>query len=122
RLYFADTRRSTIWSFAYDPDGPRLSDRRVFVEGGEGGPDGSSIDCDGCLWTARWGAGRIVRYRPDGEIDRVLELPTSQPSSCAFGGSDLKTLYITSARWEQSDPGELDGALLAVRVDVAGLP
>lgn len=122
RLYFADTLKSVIWSFAYDPDGPRLSDRRVFVEGGAGGPDGSAMDEDGCLWTARWGAGTVVRYRPDGRIDRELALPVLQPSSCAFGGPDRKTLYITSARFEMAQPGELDGAVLAVPVEVAGLP
>jgi sugar lactone lactonase YvrE len=122
RLHFADTLKGVIWSFAYDPDGPRLSDRRVFVEGGPGGPDGSAMDEEGCLWTARWGGGRVVRYRPDGRVDRELMLPVVQPSSCAFGGPDRRTLYVTSARLELSEPGELDGALLAVPVDVAGLP
>jgi len=122
RLYCADTLKSVIWSFAYDPDGPTLSDQRVFVEGGEGGPDGSAMDEDGCLWTARWGAGCVVRYTPDGRIDRRLELPVAQPSSCAFGGPDRRTLYITSARFELTAPGELDGALFAVSLDAAGLP
>ncbi len=90
--------------------------------GGEGGPDGSAMDEEGCLWTAGWGAGKVVRYSPDGRIDREIELPVTQPSSCAFGGPDLKTLYVTSARWELAAPGPLDGALLAVPVDVAGLP
>jgi len=122
RLYFADTMKRTIWSFAYQADGPRLSDQRVFVEDGPGGPDGSAMDEEGCLWTARWGAGRIVRYRPDGQVDRELMLPVTQPSSCAFGGADRKTLYVTSARFGMDEPGECDGALLAVPVDVAGLP
>lgn len=122
RVYIADTLKDVIWSFAYDPEGPTLSDRKVFVEGGEGGPDGSAMDEEGCLWTARWGAGRVVRYAPDGRIDRVLELPALQPSSCAFGGSDRRTLYVTSATLEMARPGELDGALFAVPIDVAGLP
>jgi len=122
RLYCADTLKGVIWSFAYAPEGPGLSDQRVFVEGGEGGPDGSAMDEEGCLWNARWGAGKVVRYRPDGRIDREIVLPARQPSSCAFGGADLKTLYITTATWELEPPGELDGALFAVRVDVAGLP
>jgi sugar lactone lactonase YvrE len=122
RVYIADTLKDVIWSFAYDPEGPTLTDRRVFVEGGEGGPDGSAMDEEGCLWTARWGAGRVVRYTPDGRIDRTIELPARQPSSCAFGGADRRTLYVTSATLEMERPGELDGALFAVPVDVAGLP
>lgn len=124
RMYCADTVKQTIWSFAYDPEGPRLSDRRVFVEGGPGGPDGSAMDEDGCLWNARWGAGRVIRFTPDGRIDREIFLPAAQPSSCCFGGADRKTLYVTSARQELEGlaPDSLDGTVFAVRVGVAGTP
>jgi sugar lactone lactonase YvrE len=122
RVYMADTLKDVIWSFAYDPDGPTLTDQQVFVQGGVGGPDGSAMDEAGCLWTARWGSGAVFRYTPDGRIDRVIELPARQPSSCAFGGADRKTLYVTSAAIELDAPGEADGALFAVQVDVAGLP
>lgn len=122
KFYCADTLKGVIWSFDYDPDGPRLSNRQVFVEGGEGGPDGSAMDEEGCLWTARWGSGRVYRYRPDGRVDRLIELPAAQPSSCAFGGADRKTLYVTSAYFEMERPGALDGSVFAVPVDVAGLP
>jgi sugar lactone lactonase YvrE len=124
RVYCADTTKDVIWSFAYDPDGPRLSDRRVLFEGGPGHPDGSSMDEDGCLWNARWGAGRVIRLTPDGRIDREILLPASQPSSCAFGGADRRTLYITTARQELEGlaPDALDGSVFAVRVDVAGMP
>ena len=122
RVYMADTLKGVIWSFAYDPNGPRLTDQQVFVEGGDGGPDGSAMDEDGCLWTARWGAGHVVRYAPDGRIDRTIELPCRQPSSCAFGGPDRRTLYVTSARIGLETPGDFDGALFAVPVEVAGLP
>lgn len=122
RFYCADTLKGVIWSFAYDADGPTLSDQRVFVDQGEGGPDGSAMDEEGCLWTARWGSRQVVRYSPEGRIDRVLELPCIQPSSCAFGGPDRKTLFVTSAYFEMDAAGECDGALFAVQVDVAGLP
>ena len=65
---------------------------------GGGGPDGSVVDSDGFLWNARWGAGCVVRYRPDGTEDSRLPLPVSQPSCPAFGGPGCGTLFVTSAR------------------------
>ena len=126
RFYTNDTKKRVIWSFAYDPDGPALHDRQVFAEGdiAPGNPDGSSMDEDGCLWNARWGGGRFVRFTPQGKVDREIELPAKQPSSCAFGGADRKTLYMTSARQGQDDlpPDALDGSLFAAELDVAGMP
>ena len=124
RFYCSDTKRCVIWSFAYDPDGPALSDRQVFFEGGPGNPDGAAMDEDGCLWNARWGGGRIIRFTPDGRIDREITLPVAQPSCCAFGGPDRRTLYITSARQELEGlaSDSLDGSVFVVQVDVAGLP
>ena len=126
RFYTADTKKRVIWSFAYDPDGPALHDRKVFIEGdiAPGNPDGGSMDEDGCLWGARWGGSRFVRFTPEGRVDREIELPALQPSSCAFGGADRKTLYMTSARQGQKDlsPDALDGSLFVTRVEVAGLP
>lgn len=126
RFYTADTKKRVIWSFAYDPDGPTLHDRQVFAEGdaAPGNPDGGSMDEAGCLWGARWGGSQFVRWTPQGKVDRVVELPAKQPSSCAFGGADRKTLYMTSARQGQDDlaPDALDGSLFALPVDVAGMP
>ena len=124
RYYCADTPKKLIWSFAYDPDGPALSDRQVFVDDGPGKPDGAAMDEDGCLWSARWGGGRVIRFTPDGKVDREVMLPAKQPSCCAFGGADRRTLYITSARQELGDlpPDSFDGGLFAVRVDTPGLP
>jgi sugar lactone lactonase YvrE len=123
RFYTADTREGVIWSFAWDPDGPIISDRKVFADRSiPGHPDGGAIDEDGCLWNARWGAGQVVRLTPEGKLDRVIELPAKQPSSCAFGGPDRRTLFITSAHQEMPAPGPADGALFTVEVEVAGLP
>ena len=126
RFYTADTKKRVIWSFAYDPDDVMLHDRKVFVDGdiAPGNPDGSSMDEEGCLWSSRWGGSRLVRITPQGKLDREIELPAQQPSSCAFGGPDRKTLYITTARQGLDDlaPDTLDGALFTVEVDVAGLP
>jgi sugar lactone lactonase YvrE len=124
RLYTADSLKGVIWVYDYEPDGPIISNRRVFVEHGPGAPDGSAIDEEGCLWNARWGASRVVRYTPDGQVDRELMLPAAQPTSCAFGGADRKTLYITSARQDLQGlaPDAPDGAVFVVQLDVAGLP
>ncbi len=124
KFYCADTKLSVIWSFAYESDGPTLSDRQVFVEGGPGNPDGAAVDEDGCLWSARWGGGRIIRFTPDGRVDREILLPVAQPSCCAFGGADRRTLYITSARQELEGlaPDSLDGSVFVVDAGVAGQP
>jgi len=126
-LYLADTVDERIDAFAFDPDTGTLGDRRVLVAPGDpGGPDGASVDVDGCLWVARWGGGCLIRYTPDGRVDRGLELPIRNPSACAFGGSDHRTLFVTSAtfdlRPDQRHPSELDGAVLAVDVGVEGIP
>ena len=126
RFYTADTSRRVIWSFAYEADEAVLHDRRVLIEGdiAPGNPDGASMDEEGCLWSARWGGSRLVRVTPSGKVDQEILLPAKQPSSCAFGGPDRKTLYITSARQGQHDlaADALDGSLFAVEVKVAGLP
>lgn len=121
-LYFADTLAKTIEAYDFDADAGTLANRRPFVTGGPGGPDGSAIDTEGCVWNARWGAGMLIRYRPDGTEDRRVELPVIQPTSCVFGGADLSTLYITSARAGLKEPGELDGAILAIAPGVRGMP
>lgn len=123
-LYMADSQRQTM--FVHET--ADLSKAREFIHtrGEAGTPDGSAVDAEGFIWNAQWGASRIVRYAPDGRIDRILRAPVTQPTSCAFGGSDLKTLYITSA-WEGLSPQQraaqpLAGALFAVEPGVAGCP
>jgi sugar lactone lactonase YvrE len=122
RMTFADTTKGVIWTFAVDPDTGELSDRKVLLEGGPGYPDGAAMDEDGCLWNARWGAGLVIRITPDGRIDGQIELAASQPSCCAFGGEDRRTLYITSARQDLEAPTVADGALFAVDVNATGVP
>jgi sugar lactone lactonase YvrE len=122
RLYLADSSRQTIWAY----DTADLSRREVFATVAKGGPDGSCVDAEGFLWNAEWGAWRIVRYAPDGRIDRVVEMPVSQPSCCMFGGPDLGTLYVTSAWEDLSEAARarqpLAGGLFAFEPGVKGLP
>jgi L-arabinonolactonase len=127
RMYFADTPQGVIWRYDYETDSGQVANRQVFVEVAptHGAPDGSTIDTDGCLWNAEWGGGRVVRYTPEGRIDRIISVPCSQVTCCAFGGVDLATLYITSARvglGEAKLAAEPEaGALFAINVGARGI-
>jgi len=83
---------------ALDPVTGALSGRRRFISVSGGIPDGLTLDAEGCLWLALWGTGELHRYTPGGTLDTVVRLPVSQVTSAAFGGADLSTLYITTAR------------------------
>lgn len=120
RFYFADTLANAISVWDYDLAGGHIDRERPFFAGFERGlPDGSAVDREGYLWNARSGGACLVRIAPDGEIDRVVELPVSCPTTCTFGGPKLRTLFITSQR----RAGErLSGGLYAMAVDAPGLP
>lgn len=124
--YFADTVTDTIRKCEIDPaTGMPVGQWQEFaVTTGQGSPDGSVVDSEGYLWNARWGAGLVVRHAPDGSVAGVVELPVSRVTCPAFGGEDLRTLYITTARegmTEQELQREpLAGSLFSVRVDVPG--
>ena len=126
-FYFADSRAQVIWAFDYDIEAGAISRRRVFVSlaGTSLYPDGSTVDAEGYLWNCQWDGWRVVRYAPDGAVDRVVELPVQRPTSCAFGGPGLRTLYVTSARVGLDDAAReaqpWAGDLLAFEPGVAGL-
>jgi L-arabinonolactonase len=127
RLYFADSPRRTIFVYDLDRISGFLSNRRLFVETPEGAfPDGANVDREGFIWNAHWGAGRIVRYAPDGCIDRMVDVPASQPSCIAFGGPEMNLLFVTSARDGLKDDILLRqasaGNLFVYRTDITGLP
>jgi sugar lactone lactonase YvrE len=127
-LYMSDTRRFKLWAFDLDPETGVIGNRRVFVdyEGQRGRPDGACVDSEGYVWNAVFAGHRVVRYAPDGTVDRVIELPVTNPTCVCLGGADLRTLYITTATKmiapEVLANERLAGALLAVEVDVPGLP
>jgi sugar lactone lactonase YvrE len=123
-FYFADTPRHMIWAFDFDLEAGTIGNRRVFADltGRNALPDGSCVDADGFLWNAEYGGHRLTRYAPDGRMDRTIELPVTNPTCCCFGGDDLGTLYVTSARPADASPNAIDGALLALRPGVRGLP
>lgn len=125
-MYFADSVRNTIWRYAFDAELGPIGTPDIFATTAAGiHPDGSCIDAQDHLWNAQWGAGEIVRYRPNGSVERRLSLPISQPSCVAFGGDDLTLLMVTSASIDlnqaQRDAQPLAGALLVYQTDVTGL-
>ncbi len=126
--YFADTPVGTIRKIAIDPDtGLPVGEWMPFADANHpGGPDGAVTDSEGFVWSARWGGSCVIRFAPDGRVDRTVKLPVSKVTCPAFGGKDLKTMYITSAR-EGMTPDEiaaepLAGSVFAIDVDVPGLP
>ena len=127
-MYFADTSDGRLRAYAFTRDRGTLGSMRILVEDGvlPGRPDGAAVDADGCLWSARYGGGCVARVTPAGDVDRIVSLPVSQVTACAFGDADLRTLYVTTARQRltqaQLAAEPAAGALFAVRVDTAGLP
>jgi sugar lactone lactonase YvrE len=130
-FYHSDTPTFTVWRYAYDPVTGALSDKTMFnrlepTESDRGRPDGAAVDAQGCYWTALFEGGRIQRYSPDGRLLAEYPIPARCPTMVAFGGHDLSTLYVTSARTGRSG-AELaalphSGGLFSMRIDVAGLP
>ena len=112
-----------IWAFDYDIDTGTPSNRRVFVDMHKhlGRPDGAAVDADGCYWICANDAGLIHRFSPDGRLDRSLTVPVKKPTMCAFGGSRLDTLFVTSIRDDQSEQS-LSGGVFALNPGVVGLP
>ena len=128
-MYYIDTLTFRVDRFDYDRDTGKIDGRRPFLtfDGSTGGPDGMTVDAEGCLWVAFFGGYHVQRFSPEGErLETVVTPGAPQTTCCCFGGPDLDTLYITTAR----DPiagvdteGEPNsGALFAADVDAVGLP
>ena len=125
-MYFTDSPTRTIWACDYDIATGTPGPRRVFAQtDADSAPDGATIDAEGYLWSARYGGSCVVRHAPDGSVDRVLKVPASQVTSCAFGGPDLTTLFITTARQRLNEAQLADqplaGALFACEPGVRGV-
>jgi sugar lactone lactonase YvrE len=127
-MYYIDSATQQIAQFPYDLDSAELGDRELFAEIdlADGLPDGLTVDAEGGVWVCLFGGGRLRRYRPDGSLDQEIVLPLTNPTCPGFGGSELRTLYVTTARYrlseEQLAREPLAGALLQLDPGVAGLP
>jgi sugar lactone lactonase YvrE len=128
RMYYADSPMRRVDMFDYDPATGEAFQRRVFADlsAFDGVPDGLTVDADGCVWVAIWGGGVLRRFAPDGTQDAVIQVPVSQPTSCAFGGPGMTDLYVTTASVGLGEAElkaqPLAGRLLRLRPGPVGLP
>jgi len=123
RFYFADTLRNEIWRYDFDgADGSIRSERSFFRGFERGSPDGSALDDEGYLWNCRYGGSCIVRVSPDGEVDRVIEMPVANPTNCTFGGKDGSVLFVTCASPASGQWERFGGCLFAIETNVTGPP
>jgi sugar lactone lactonase YvrE len=124
-LYFSDSHARTVRSYDFDPERGEVSHQRDFACFSKGVPDGAAVDVEGCYWAANYDGGRVIRFDPDGRIEREVKLPVSEPTMCAFGGSDMRDLYITSASSGLAPDARARerhaGAIFRYRAPVAGL-
>jgi sugar lactone lactonase YvrE len=126
-MYLSDSHPDVqaIWAMDYDIDDGVASNRRLWIDMREypGRPDGAAVDAEGCYWICGNDAGMVHRFTPEGRLERSVHVPVKKPAMCAFGGSDMGTLYVTSIR-----PGGVDlsdqplaGGIFAFRPGVTGI-
>ncbi len=120
-MYYTDTETRTIVRYDFELSSGDIRNPSVFAVDDDCSPDGLTVDADGFVWGAKWDGSRIVRYAPDGSVDLVVPMPVQRPTSLAFGGPDLRTLFITTARTGLTR-SELDGQPLAGRLLVIDDP
>ncbi|GMQ93533.1 MAG: SMP-30/gluconolactonase/LRE family protein [Acidimicrobiia bacterium] len=127
-MYYIDTPTRTVMAYPYDYGSPTLGQPEPVVEipESQGFPDGMTLDSEGCLWVGMWGGHAIHRYTPNGILDTVIDLPVTNVTSCAFGGQDFGTLFITTASSGADEKDGIDepmaGALFQLQVGVSGRP
>ncbi|WCN09726.1 SMP-30/gluconolactonase/LRE family protein [Marinomonas mediterranea] len=126
-MYYSDTPNHVVYKFDYDVETGTPSNKQVFIEfpRGKGRPDGAAMDTEGNYWSALYQGQRVVKISPEGQILAEYPVPATFPTMCAFGGPDMKTLYVTTCRAAQSDE-ELEqfpnaGGIFALNVDATGL-
>ncbi len=116
--YYTDSAKRTIWSM--EVVDTRIISKDIFIRDEMDYPDGLTVDAEGFVWSAKWDGGRIVRYSPKGEIDFVLRLPVSRPTSVMFGGKDLTQLFITTAQADRNSQS-MAGNVFVLQTGTKGL-
>jgi sugar lactone lactonase YvrE len=123
RFYFGDTSANVVRAYDYDPATGAIANERPFLKDLDRGlPDGSTVDSEGYLWNCRFSGGCIVRVASNGKLEQIVEMPVKNITTCTFGGPDLKTLYVTTAKIEAPPGDRLAGSLFAIPSEIAGQP
>jgi L-arabinonolactonase len=119
-FYFSDSFLYTMYAYDYDIDTGEIANKRVFANPAElgGSPDGATVDKDGLVWVAIYRGGKVVAYRPDGSVERIVELPTRLTSSVTFGGPKLDHLYVTSIERDPLGNADPSGGYVYVVEDL----
>jgi D-xylonolactonase len=118
-LYHCDSTTKAVWAYDVSAD-RRLKDRRIFGRLPEGWPDGMAVDIEGGVWVAVVRYGEVVRFKPDGTLDRRMKLPATMVTSLCFGGADMMDLYIVTA--DNGEDANRKGTIFRTRTDIPGLP
>lgn len=125
-FYFTDSGKRTIYAYDFDLEGGEIGNRRDFAEiaAHDGVPDGLTVDAEGFVWTVLWDGWSVQRFDPDGRPERKITLPVPRPTSCTFGGKDMTTLFVTTARirlsTRQLSDAPLSGSVLAINTEIKG--
>ena len=121
KIYHVSSLQKKV--FCYDKNNTKLSNKRIFFEldPNDGYPDGLTIDDDNFLWLAVWGGSKVLRISPNGEVDKILTFPTSQITSCVFGGPEMNILFVTSASVGKNTSQDVNaGNLFSVKTNKKG--
>ena len=128
KMYFTDSVNKTIFVYDFNLDDGTIKNKSVFakVSHRDGFPDGLTVDSQGFIWSAHWDGWRVTRYNPNGLVDMIVELPVPRPTSLAFGGPNLSSLFITSASFglttESINKAPLSGAIFVYNSHISGQP
>ena len=126
KFYFTDTLTGVIYSYDFNLESGTITNKQEFAKHARGYPDGSTVDSEGYLWSCRWGGSCVIRFDPNGKVDDIVELPVENITSCTFGGKNLQTLFITTARWgmskENLSKNPESGGLFSIDLDIKGMP
>ena len=125
QMYYTDSGKKEIYLFDYDQWNGQLTNQRVFVDSSdqEGVPDGMTVDAEGCVWSARWDGGCLIRYTPDGKEERRIAFPARKVSCVTFGGENYTDMYVTTAGGgDKKAEGPGAGALFRIDLGIKGIP